>query len=462
MNFSDWITITSILAAALLAVFKFDELEVIQLKRIWRFATIPLILILLSGISSYYHSNPHPEVLNFFWKRNGLYPGFWPIFWLCLCLASVIIAWNQFINQPPNDELIEKYMDYIKVLEPAKFSAIFRKYEKFFLNQIQRKEWLRYEPIFLMPEWWRIGPNHFKEIFGNHSNRFFEMDMEVLKGLIREQFAIPKSALLKELEYLPPEVVIRDNTPLLNIFLSTAESITGSRNKNILLPTVKECSEKYFHSLDFIEKDKPLMQLKPVDEMALFHHDLMVFYFINFTNWYWVSVIRTQAGVSGFYQYKSWTEYILKQAPVIVESEIDETGIPNHYMLAVNQMLQNIHEWHSMIDRHEITNLGWASEHFIKLKIWTLKMIQGKFSNKVIRNWFIREVKIFLFELIDCHRIYGELFDFAFSEFPINRKDIKEAFEDLTNDEYVTPAERASPDYLWLKKAIVAQYGDIA
>jgi hypothetical protein len=282
------------------------------------------------------------------------------------------------------------------------------------------------------------------------------MNSEVLKTLLRVQFSNSNTEIAKELTRVPNEDIVAPGTPLLNIFLGSKESIELSRNRNILLPTVKDCSERYFFSLPFLVQDKPLMVLKPMDDLELIPHNLMVFHYINFTNWYWVNVIRTKAAVSGFYQYQMWTEYILEQAPIIEEDKLTKAGMPNHYLLAVDKMLSNIHDWQELISNKEIADMKWATDHFIKLKLRTLKIIRDRFSNKIISSWFVLQTTQFLFELISCRDIYGENFELDLKDSPLPKVDLQIAFVDLTDQEFVTDDEQAQPSYVWLREVVKA------
>ncbi|HRK55448.1 MAG TPA: hypothetical protein PK185_16155 [Cyclobacteriaceae bacterium] len=460
MSFSDWITIVSILIAVLFAIFKFDEREIIRLKQIWKFAWPSVTLLGLSGLSAYFHSNGHPRLLDVFWQQEGIDSGLWPLIWLVLCVWVTLHFWNRFVHQAPTDKLIELYSDMLKFIEPASFSMLFRKYERYFLENVNDDRWLQYQEIFKIQKWWYVAPVHFRQILKDHPSRLFDMDRDVLKTFLRVQFANVDTPMMEELENEPREGNL-DEQPLIKIFLGTREAIRRGRDRNILIPTIKEISFKYFNSNDFIERDRKIMNLKPSDDsiMGAIPEKLMPFYFINFIHWYWVRAILTKPAIAGFYQYQFWTELILENAPELGDEALLTGGHPNYYCLAVNKILSNIGDWIQMLDHKEISDMQWASDHFILLKLHILKKISDKYPNKVRNDWFIAELTSFMFDLLSCRKMYGNNFNPTrwLSDYKLPKADIETAFVDMTDREFVTPEEQSSEIYKWIT-TIVAEY----
>src|SRR5690554_5139254 len=109
MSFSDWITIVSILLAVLIAVFKFDEWEIIHLRQIEKYLLLPIIFLIFSGLSAYFQTNPHPNWIDFLWVNNGLQSGFSSVIWLLFFFTSTVFYWRKFTNAKPSHELVKKY-----------------------------------------------------------------------------------------------------------------------------------------------------------------------------------------------------------------------------------------------------------------------------------------------------------------------------------------------------------------
>ena len=255
MGFSVWITVISILLAVLLAVFKFDEWEIIRLKHVEKYLLVPILFLLAGGISAYFESNLHPHWLNVLWVNYGLPSGLWAMIWMICFSYSIYHYWNKFTNAKPSIELIKKYVDYLDIYEPAKFSVLFRKYERYFFNSKDVDAWHPYAFILSSSKWWVIAPTHFKEMVFNNPDRFYKMREDVLKSLLRAQLSsLPESQLGKELETQWNGVNLSEHTPILNIFLSDPKYIETGYNKGIFMLLVKEAAEEYFSSPRFHEQ----------------------------------------------------------------------------------------------------------------------------------------------------------------------------------------------------------------
>lgn len=453
MTFSDWITIVSIMIAVLFAVFKFDEWEIIRLKNVYKFVIAPLILLFISGVAAFFHSNPHPGYLNFFWPAEAwwnLYTGLWPILWFFACFIAIIVLWRQFVRQPPSTRLIEQYLDVLNKNE-EKFTASFKKYERYFFENVKDNEWLLYQEIFLVPKWWSVAPIQFREIILNHPEQFLKMDRNVLRTLLRTQLSNLDTQLMSELEKWPGAQFDMKQVPLLRIFLGSAEAITFVRSRNILLPIVKDSALNYFNSLDFLKRDRRILTLKPIDSLGTIPVKLRVFYYINFINWYWVSVIATRAPVAAFYQYEFWVQIILKNAPP-VDDELGEAGHPNYYCLAVDRILSNVVDWLRIIVDNEIRNLSWASDHFIKLQLGILATIGNKHYDKVLRDWYISQLFSFIENLVVCRTYYGDSFDPSqlMQDRQLPKGEMEEAFRSYQEESFVTTEERDSDVFRWI------------
>nr|WKN34267.1 hypothetical protein K4G66_17965 [Tunicatimonas sp. TK19036] len=459
MSFSDWITIVSILLAVLLAVFKFDEWEIIRLKKYERYIRLPILFLLLSGFAAYFQVNTHPTWLDFLWIDNGLESKLWAIIWMVLFILCSYICWKKFTNSKPSYELIHKYNDYLNTYEPAKFSSLFRKYERYFFKPNAREDvWLPYVSLLTNKKWWLIAPYHFKEKVYKNPERFYKMNRNVLKSLLFAQFEnIPDSQITNELETQWNGVSLSENTPVLNIFLKTSHFIEKGRDNNILLPSIKEVSEEYFSSIEFVERDKAPFLLPPSAHASrkVAPHKLAPFYFIQFIDCYWHQVINTNAKVSGFFFYLDWTEKILDAAPEIRNNDQIEP-LPNLYIHAVDRMLENIGEWGRHLKDHGASESAWAAEHFAKLKQDILCTIQDKHLCKVHNRWFLREIENFFSELANYRNHFGEKFDFDLSNCALKPDSVEKAFKRLTDKDYYSETEQQDSGYQWLKNILLS------
>ena len=456
MSFSDWATIISILLAVLIAVFKYDEWEIIRLRRFEKYIWLPLILVFLSGLSAYFQTNLHPTWLDFLWINQGFQSGFWAIIWIFLFFVCGWICWIKFTNAKPSYELIKKYCDYLDTYEPSKFSSLFRKYERYFFRSEDENAWVHYQLILSNKKWWLIAPSHFREMVYRAPNRFYEMDFKVLKSLLFSQISnIPHSQITRELETQWNGNYLSEKTPILNIFLSRPYYIEKSRERNILLPLIKEVAEEYFSSIQFSEGDKPIFLLKPSGNSynQVAPKSLIPFYFIQIIDCYWHQVFTTKAQVSGFFFYSAWTAIFLEVAPEISDNKKSET-LPNLYICAVERMLSNINGWIGFNKGENYSEFGWATVHFTELKRWILFIIQDKHLNKVPQEWFLNEIKHSFKELIDCRNAYNEAFVPNFNGRTLNPFFINTAFNALTNEDYCRYDEQQDPGYLWLKSII--------
>ena len=453
MNFSDWITIVSILLAVLLAVFKFDEWEVIRLKKIQNYLWLPVIFLFLSGMAAYFQSNSHPIWLSILWVENGWSSGLWAIIWITLFFTSSYFQWKKFTNKKPTLDLVFKYNDYLDTYEPAKFSSLFRKYEKYFFKPNDDASWLPYEIILTNEKWWTIAPTHFKEMVYEDPSRFYKMDVDVLKSLLSAQLKnIPGSQIGKELEYQWNGVSLSEETPLLNIFLSSPYYIETSRERNILLPSVKEIAEEYFSSINFLEYDKKLFLIRPSENAyrQVAPKSLIPFYYIQFIDCYWYQVFSTRARVSGFFFYLTWTEKILEVAPIVTDND-QVDNLPNLYLFAVDRMLSNINRWVYYLTSNNCSNFHWAANHFVQLKRRILHKIQDKYVNKVPQAWLVHEIRLSLRELIDCKNAFSNNFEPDLNNHNLDYELVKNAFDELTDDDFYLESEQQNTGYQWMK-----------
>jgi len=457
MSFSDWITMISILLAVLLAIFKYDEWEIIKLKSFKKYIKLPLLFLFLSGSAAYFQTNSHPQWLDFLWINCCFQSGFWAIIWVFLFFVFSYIGWKKFTNASPSHDLIKKYDDYLDLYEPSKFSSLFRKYERYFFNSKDKDAWGQYELILTNKKWWLISPNHFKEILFENPDRFHDMNSDVLKSLLFSQLSsIPNSQLAKELEAQENGVKLSEDTPILNIFLSSSNYIEESLDKNILLSPIRENAEEYFTSLQFNKKDKDVFILKPSENAnkQVAPKSLIPFYFIQIIDCYWHQVFIIKKGVKGFNFYSIWTEKILGAAPEIVNNENSEP-LPNLYLCAVDRMLSNIHKWIGCLKSNNYSEPKWkdAAKHFTNLKYRILCEINN-YINKVPKQWLVTEIKHFFGEMITCKNIFNNNFDPDFDDCNINADFIEQAFNELTNEDYYSESEQQDSGYKWLKSKV--------
>lgn len=458
MNFSEWITIVSIFLAVLIAVFKYDEWEIIVLKSYRRYIYLPLLTLIFSGFCAYYNTNPHPEIINFLWINNGLSPGLWAIILTMLFFTLCALSWYRFTHAKPKEDLINKYIDYIEILEPSKFSSLFRKYEKYFFNSKDKSAWIPYTMILINEKWWSIASYYFKEIVFKNPERFYEIDKDVLKALLKAQISkIPNSQITKEIELQWNGIGLSEYTPLLNIFFSTSYYIETGRNNNILLPTIGEVAEEYFTSLKFIEKDKPTLCLEPSSNVMkqVAPNSLFPFYLIQLIDCYWKLVIKTKSEVAGFHFYNTWTKKILNLTPSL-NTEIEYEESPNLYVLAVNRMLDNTNHWVDILIESNNLDLRWAADHFIELNSLIISNIQKNYFNKYPEKLLMEQTQIWLEKLISCRKFFGEEFVPQGLIYPIDSAFLEKTFATLTEEQFYNRIEKEKPEYIWLKSFIVS------
>ncbi len=414
MNFSDWITIVSILIAVLLVIIKHDEYEIIKLKikaSKWLLLILifSFIILIFSGLVSYFNSNPHPQWLDCFWTNNGLPSGVWPIILLTLSIIIFIFFWKKLTHLKPNEELTKKYKDYLLIYEPSKFSSLFRKYEKYILNTDDKYAFSLYEILFTDEKFWFLASTHLKEIIAKEPEKFHEVNEDILKTLLSSQLSsIPNSLITVELN----TVSLSDNTPILDIFFSTSYFIEQVDDKNILQPTIKYESNEYFSSLKFLEEEKKHYELKPSDNVweQIAPKRIIIFYYIKLMDYYWNQVVKTGAKGFPWPAYEHWTKSLLTQAP-IVENDFDSDNIPNHYILAVDKMFSNISDWVGKIEKmskeeskqdvknKKVLNIE-RIQDFNDLKIAMLLEIQNNHLSKVSETWLKNKKEYLLKEII--------------------------------------------------------------
>jgi hypothetical protein len=452
MSFSDWITIVSILLAVLLVVFKYDEWEIIKLKKIKKHVWLPITMLIISGITSFFHTNQHPNWLNFFWSEDGISSAYWPLIWMIIFFITLIINWIKFVNDKPKTELINLYNDYLSRYEPSRFSSIFRKYEKGFFSTKDEQGWLPYQPLLVNEKWWSIASCYFKKIVFLNPNRFYNMKKEVLESLLFSQISeIPNSQITRELEIQNNGLYLGIETPILNIFLSKSNFIEFGRNKNILIPTIKRVAENYFSSVHFNETDITSYHLAPSNnsDKIIAPNSLKVFFLIQFVDCYWQQVINTNAKVSGFYLFEEWCIKILNAAPQINKNNCCES-IPNLFISAIDRMHSKISGWISIIKNENHLELKWAAEHFCHLNLILLKVIQNS-SIKIPDEWIILKFRIFYENIIDCRNLFTESFNPEIKFVDLENNQLIKAFDELTNLKYYLPSEKKDNGYQWLK-----------
>lgn len=454
MSFSDWVTIVSIFFAILLAVFKYDEWEIIRLKHYKNFLWLPTAFLILSGMSAYFQTNVHPRWLDFLWSEIGLSSGLWSIIWVICFFASAFDRWRVFTKKRPSDALIKKYRDYLETMDSDKFSSIFRKYEQYFFTSNEVASWEPYKHLLISKKWWGIAPAHFKELVFNKPARFHKMDRNVLKSLLESQLSdLPFSQLGKEISSGGD---LSEETPILNIFLSDPSYIENTRHLG-LLSTIGNMADEYFSSTDFFERDKPVLSLKPSgnasDQVA--PQKTIPYFYIKLIDYYWRQALKTKAQVAIFYSYQTWTQNLLKSAPVI-DPKYDEYGIPNLYINAVDRMLSYIHDWIDCLEDEELTDLEWAGSGFIELKGRILAGIQKHHKSKVPKEWYAEVVKQFIGELITCRNLFHDSFNPTFSLRPIDLTVVLSAFNVLTNDDYLADNDKNDEGYQWLVQFLKA------
>lgn len=458
MNFSDWITIVSILAALLIAVFKFDEWEVIRLRRIEKHLFCPIFFLFLSGISSFFKSNPHPNWLDYFWSDSGLQSGVWSVIWMALFFLCTIIGWRRFTNKKPPYELINKYIDYLENYEPSRFSSLFRKYERYFFNSLDDDVWLHYELILINKKWWVVAPNYFKELVFKYPIRFYKMNIEVLKTLIISQLSdIPNSQLTNELKAQWNGVILSKNTPILNIYFSTKSSIEIVENGNVLVDSIKGIANEYFNSIEFLNNDKQNFHLKPsINSSNQTAPKLLIpFFYIEFINCYWHQVISTNAQVRSSKFYLPWAESLLTIAPKI-DSNNNNLQLSNLSVVAVEKMLSNIGDWIDLLKEKEqdSSDLEWAAQNFVTLNHLILSKIQDKFMDKVSEIWFVEKMTEYFYGLIVCKDVYQRNFNPDLNQNSFDNSTIRKAFKELTTDSYCSDSEKEKYGYKWLKNIL--------
>ncbi len=457
MDFSIWFTSISIFLVILLAVFKFDEWEILKLKSAPKYFVISFALLIMSGISAYFESYPYPKILSCFWNNNGLYARTWSIIWIFLFIVSIILIWKWIINKKPTTVLIKKYCDYLETMESAKFSSLFRKYEKYFFNIKLENAWNYYEPILKKKEWWSIIPYHFKEIIFKKPEKFYKLNINVLETLLSNQIEeIPNSLISKEIELLNEQSELSEETPILKIFLTNPSFIAKLRDKGIFLPIIKKYAELYFTSLQFKETDHKQLELAPsfIEYNNTIPRKLTLFYYIKIIDIYWIQVMKTGAEVSGFYFYDTWLDYMLSDAPQLENTVKEE--ISNHYLLAVKKQFENISNWINFFLQQETSgeNMIWNyCDHFIELKEQMLKSIHEKFLNKVDVSWYTDKVSEFYKEIINVHKVSSDKLNVYYKEI-FSSKHWNNAFKKLSDTHYFSDKEKEDENYIWLKKLL--------
>lgn len=456
MSFSDWITITSILIAVLLAVFKFDEWEIIRLKNLKLIFLVPLLALIISGISSYYNSNPHPEFLNFLWNKNGLQSGFWPIIWIIIFFTNVYFTWHKLTHSKPSEELVKKYYDYLSIYEPVKFSSLFRKYEKYILSTDEFA--LRpYEKLLEEEKFWLIASTHLKELLIKEPKKLYNV-REALKILLSSQLAnLPTTLISKELEKQKNNE-LSDYTPILNIFLSTATFIEEAQKKGIFINTIKVEANEYLSSNKFLKEEKESFILKPSDNVSeqVAPKQLIIFYYIQLIDSYWYQVFNEKSKGFPWFGYADWTKHLLTEAPKIVED-----FLPNHYILAIDKMLENICSWVRKLNGNskELEKMTNHIQDFNELKIKILLEIQKNHFDKVSERWFEEKLENLLHEIIIGKNLLNKNYDDReVKKLIIKLTNLKSAFEKLTDGCFYSEQEKDNNGYQWVKEIIDSTY----
>ena len=355
----------------------------------------------------------------------------------------------------PSEQLIKKYCDYIELLDSSKFSSLFRKYEKFFFNSKCDNAWKSYEPLLINEKWWSVAPYYFKEFILNKSERFYKLNPKILKSLLTNQLNnIPNSLISREIEIASNIQDLNEDSQVLKIFLSNSYYIEEARDKEFFTTVIKEQAELYFASSEFIDVDCKQLSLKPsyVEYAMYVPRQLALFYYIELINIYWIQVLKTQAEVAGFYFYDYWLEYLMKKAPILQGKQDSE--IPNYFILAAKRIFNNVSLWINHFYENQNENTYWACNHFIELKLKLIDNLKSNFSNK-FEYQFLIDLLVNYFE--ECIKLHGISFTKkiifpSFEKIEINFK--KDAFNELTKQNYVLASELKNPHYIWLKKAL--------
>lgn len=451
MTFSDWITIVSILLGVLLAVFKYDEFEIIKLKSFKNFIPIPVILLILSGVSAYFNSNEYPECLSVFWFNCGIPSGLWSIIWMIAFVFSVSFFWKKFTNHKPSEELINKYIDYLDTLDTSKFLTFFRKYERNFFKPKGYEIWKDYSPLIELKEWWDIAPiETYREV-----KKFHHIDLEISITLLESQLnRLPDSPLSKELESeVWDDLYINDRTPILQIYLSKKEVAEKFINQYNIITTVNASAESYFSSEKFKIKDKVILSFEPSDtsHQCEIPHKLIPFYLIEFINRYWMGIFSLKFIDVGFFSYYTWAKHLLQQMPDIEEEPSTES--PNLYLFAIERMLSNIHEWVRYLTRKSGFNeFSESANGFTLLKGMILKDLNNVTPQKVPKEWLNGKAEIAFKDMIVCRNYFGENYYPNLDSY--SSLDVRQVFDKVTDTYYFLPKAKENEGYKWLKSKL--------
>lgn len=455
MNFSIWFTAISIFFAILIAIFKFDEWEILKLKKVFNYFWLSFLFLLISGISAYFESNSYPKFLNIFWISHGIMKsGDWSLLWFVIFIISMFKSWKLLTSRKPSKQLIKKYCDYIEIMDSSKFSSLFRKYEKFFFNTKKENTWIEYELLLSNERWWSVAPFHFKELILNKPEKFYRLNPSILKSLLTNQLKnIPNSLLSNEIENISNSQDLNEDSPILNIFLSNPYYIEKARDKDFFTTIIKEQAELYFASSKFINTDCKQLSLKPsyVEYKVSAPMQITLFYYIELINIYWIQVLNTQAKVSGFYFYEYWLKYLLEKAPILHGKQNSE--VPNYFILAAKKIINNISYWIRIFEESTDVDMFWAYQHFLELKEKIILQLQNNFLDKIECNFFITTLSNYFEELIKLHNKYPDKISFVeLDKFNVDSK--KKSFVYLANEKYVLRREKEDLGFLWLKETL--------
>ena len=288
MNFSDWITVVSILIAVLLVVIKMNEWRVINMKKPLIYVLVTLIFLLTSGVASYFETHSPPNWIEYVFFMGGISPGLWSIIWMFVFFVSVYFAFKKFIYKPIgyNDALLNYYLSLIKKPDTELFEHIFFKYENAFFKK--PSSWKGYRELMEVTNFWELLTVEQYDYIKQNREHLRELDRTayVHEALLRSQIrGFPDSLLSKELQmkYNQDPLMENDKTPILQLLLGDRETIEFVLENRCFLPIIRDEADIYLNSPQFIEKDVlTLTYEEPLDSNGDFApYDIKLFYFIK-------------------------------------------------------------------------------------------------------------------------------------------------------------------------------------
>ncbi len=336
-------------------------------------------------------------------------------------------------------------------------------YEKYILSPDESS--LRpYEKLLEEEEFWSNDSTLLELI--KEPERFYNENRNILEKLLSSQLAnLPTTLISKELEKQKDDE-LSDYTPVLNIFISTATFIEEAQN--IFINTIKIEANEYFSSNKFLKEEKESFILKPSDNASkqVAPKRLIIFYYIQLIDSYWYQVFNEKSKGFFWFGYVDWTKHLLTEAPKIVDG-----FLPNHYILAIDKMLENINYWVRKLNENSkaLENQINHIQDFNELKIKILLEIKKNYFDKISERWFEEKLEILLHEIIMGKNLFRENYN------ENNIKDLsqlgnylKPAFDHLTETHFYeyysgikyrnTVDDNADYACIWLSKIIDSTY----